>query len=161
MVKIPEHDLIWKELGSIQDPEMPAITIGELGILREVELSPEGRVKVIFTPTHCECPAMNYIEYMIIDTLLRLGVEKFDLERRLSPAWTADWISDEGKRKLRSTGIVSPSRKYGQLLHNDFIECPNCGSRNVEMKSLFGSALCKSFFTCGDCNEPFDYLKPF
>lgn len=162
MVKVHRvNETVFNEIGSIQDPEMPTVTIGELGILREVSLCDDGRVKVVFTPTHSECPAMNYIESMIIDTLLNMGIEKFILERRLHPAWSSDWINDEGKSKLRGMGVVSPSRKYNQLMHNDYIECPKCGSRNVEMKSPFGSALCKSFFVCRDCKEPFDYIKPF
>jgi len=161
VVKTITGEDVWREVASVEDPEMPAITIGELGILREINIRDDGRVKVVFTPTYSGCPAMNFIEMRIIDKLVTLGIKKFDLEKRLSPAWTTDWMTDEGKKKLREIGIASPSRKTYEFLFHDEILCPNCGSKHVEMKSPFGSALCKAFFVCQDCLEPFDYIKPF
>ncbi len=144
-------------LREVTDPEIPVLTIADLGILRDVEISNDG-INVIITPTYNGCPAMDMIAMNIRLTLLEHGYKNIKITSVLYPAWTTDWISEEGKRKLKEYGIAPPATRSG--VPSDLsIECPQCHSSNTRLISEFGSTACKALYQCNDCKEPFDYFK--
>ncbi|MEP7234401.1 MAG: 1,2-phenylacetyl-CoA epoxidase subunit PaaD [Ignavibacteriota bacterium] len=147
---------IYSLLSSIPDPEIPVITIDELGILRNVEIA-SGICEVTITPTYTGCPAMQMIEDEIKTILTKAGIAEINVKTTYSPAWTTDWISDDAKLKLKSYGISPPSPTGSTF---EFIPCPNCDSLNTEILSNFGSTACKGMYRCNDCKETFDYFKP-
>lgn len=152
---------IWKILEQVPDPEVPVLSIIDLGVVRNVE-SVENKIIVTITPTYSGCPAMDMIEVNIKSVLQDADIESFEVKTVLAPAWTTDWISEDGKRKLKEYGITPPQGKANKrLISGDFedIPCPLCESTNTEMVSQFGSTACKSLFRCKDCLEPFDYFK--
>ncbi|MEP5612508.1 MAG: 1,2-phenylacetyl-CoA epoxidase subunit PaaD [Cyclobacteriaceae bacterium] len=140
-------------LEEVTDPEIPVISIRDLGILRDVKVENEA-VEVVITPTYSGCPAMYEIEKGINNTLKKNGIANFKITTVLSPAWTTEWMSEEGKQKLKAYGIAPPNPT-----NEADIECPNCNSHNTTLLSQFGSTACKSLFKCEDCLEPFDYFK--
>ncbi len=147
-------------LGKIPDPEIPVLTITDLGIVRGVSIGDE--VVVELTPTYSGCPATEVIEQSVIDSLHEHGVEDVTIRRVLSPPWTTDWISDEGRDKLREYGIAPPvgSSSKRELLHRQRgIACPRCASLDTVVVSEFGSTACKASYKCNDCLEPFEYFK--
>ncbi len=152
-------------LGSVTDPEIPVLTIGDLGIVRHVEIITEGNentVKVTITPTYSGCPAMDVISIGIRMALASSGFKKVVIEEQLSPAWTTDWISETGKQKLSEYGIAPPVRKAFNplaLFEDDQINCPRCGSANTELVSQFGPTSCKALYKCKQCLEPFEHFK--
>jgi ring-1,2-phenylacetyl-CoA epoxidase subunit PaaD len=150
-------------LTSVCDPEIPVLTVEDLGIVRDVRLLIDGTLEVVITPTYSGCPAMDIIEVNIRAALQEGGFERVKVTTVLSPAWTTDWLSEEGRRKLRAFGIAPPASpsadKKALLGERRALECPHCGSQNTEMISQFGSTACKSLFRCLDCLEPFDYFK--
>ena len=153
-----EQVLDW--LSEVPDPEIPVLTIADLGIVRGVTIDEE--VIVELTPTYSGCPATEAIEKSVVETLHRHGVENVAIRRVLSPAWTTDWISDEGRSKLREYGIAPPERggsKRELLPRSRTIACPRCDSTNTAVVSEFGSTACKASYRCGDCLEPFEYFK--
>ena len=166
---LPSTQEVWRWLAEVPDPEIPAIAITDLGIVRDVAWQGDTLV-VTVTPTYSGCPATSLIN-MEIETALRShGVEKLRLERRLSPPWTTDWITREGREKLRAYGIAPPvdgtaadgrvAARVGSLLGGNLaIACPRCASRNTRKVSQFGSTPCKAQWRCRDCLEPFDYFK--
>lgn len=146
---------------SVCDPEIPVLTIEDLGVLRDVTLDKSGRVNVVITPTYSGCPAMNTIT---LDVQLALGEAGFadaNVELVLSPAWTTDWMSKEGRDKLRAYGIAPPVGKASRasLFGIEAIACPQCGSTDTAVLSEFGSTACKALYRCNACLEPFDYFK--
>lgn len=149
-------------LEAVRDPEIPVLTIADLGILRGVDVR-DGRVRVIITPTYSGCPAMRTIERDVADALGAAGIDDFEIETRLSPAWTTDWLTDAGREKLRSVGISPPAQasadKRALRGASGAVSCPRCGSVRTGMVSEFGSTACKALFRCSDCLEPFDYFK--
>jgi ring-1,2-phenylacetyl-CoA epoxidase subunit PaaD len=147
---------IWEILQTVADPEVPVLTILDLGIVRDVKIDDEV-VEVIITPTYTGCPAMDMISMDIKLKLLENGFKKFKITSVLSPAWTTDWMSEEGKRKLKEYGIAAPNKKFD--IPTDGIECPLCNSINTKLISEFGSTACKALYQCQDCKEPFDYFK--
>lgn len=152
-------------LAQIPDPEIPVISIAELGILRDVAVGEDGAVTVTITPTYNGCPALAAIEDDIRARLAAAGFEKVRVETVLSPAWSTDWMSDEAKEKLRRFGIAPPHATRGADAHRITlfargVPCPLCGSENTERLSEFGSTACKALYRCLDCREPFDYFKP-
>jgi len=163
---------IYKLLSEIPDPEIPVITIKDLGVLRDVIVN-GNEVEIFITPTYSGCPAMKQIEDDIVSTLKKNGVEKVKLKTVFHPAWTTDWLTDEAKEKLRKYGIAPPvplslrrgvspkglSEESSGLLRRGEVNCPHCGSENTEMVSQFGSTACKALYKCLDCKEPFDYFK--
>lgn len=153
---------IWQILEEVTDPEIPVLTVADLGIIRDVRIHEDETVEVVITPTYSGCPAMNVIEINIKAALQEKGFEQVKVTTVLSPAWTTDWLTESGKRKLKEYGIAPPqgSVDKGALFgkEND-IECPHCNSTNTEMISQFGSTPCKSLYRCKDCLEPFDYFK--
>ncbi len=140
-------------LQEISDPEIPVISISDLGILRAINLEND-LVEVVITPTYSGCPAMLEIEKNIHNKLTEEGIDRVKITTVLSPAWTTDWMTEEGKRKLREYGIAPPNPS-----DESDIACPNCNSKNTILVSQFGSTSCKSLFKCKNCLEPFDYFK--
>ena len=167
---------VWSWLAEVSDPEIPVISIVDLGIVRDVRLD-DGACTVTITPTYSGCPAMQVISDAITEALHAHGVLDVRLQNQLSPAWTADWMSEEGKAKLSGYGIAPPAEQVidisgltggprGALAAISrrpqprvAIVCPNCGSSHTEITSQFGSTPCKALYKCLDCREPFDYFK--
>jgi len=154
---------IWKFLAEIPDPEIPVITIEELGVLRNVEIQLD-KVIVTITPTYTGCPAMKMFEDDIVNTLKSKGINEIEVNMVYSPAWTTDWITEEAREKLRIYGIAPPikgSQDKGILFSSGtkVVKCPRCNSSNTTLKSQFGSTACKALYTCDNCLEPFDYFK--
>lgn len=146
--------------GAVVDPEIPVLSIADLGVLRDVRIADDG-VEVIITPTYSGCPAMNMIALEIEVALSRAGIEPVTISTVLSPAWTTDWISADGREKLRQYGIAPPARAAGRraLFGTDEVECPQCGSHDTGLLAEFGSTSCKALWRCNACKEPFDYFK--
>src|SRR4051812_13012367 len=150
----------WDAAASVVDPEIPVLTIADLGVLREVAVN-DGCVEVAITPTYSGCPAMNMIGLEIELALEREGFCSSKIRTVLSPAWTTDWMSETGRRKLREYGIAPPLATSGRraLFGTQQVACPQCGSENTEVLSEFGSTSCKALWRCKSCREPFDYFK--
>lgn len=158
-----ESDLprAWQVLAQVMDPEVPAVSVVDLGIIREVSWG-DGHLRVAVTPTYSGCPATELIESEIARALERAGFRAPRLERRLAPAWTTDWISAQGRERLRAFGIAPPAgstSKRSLLGEKDEVCCPHCGSHDTEVVSQFGSTACKALYRCRACLEPFDYFK--
>ncbi|GAB4252588.1 MAG: phenylacetate-CoA oxygenase subunit PaaJ [Ekhidna sp.] len=149
-VKKSEIESILEE---VKDPEIPVISIKDLGILRDVKVD-DDNIEVIITPTYSGCPAMLEIEKEINNILKQNGISNFKITTVLSPAWTTEWMSEAGKQRLKEYGIAPPNPTAP-----DEVSCPLCGSENTELVSQFGSTACKSLYKCKDCLEPFDYFK--
>jgi ring-1,2-phenylacetyl-CoA epoxidase subunit PaaD len=147
---------LYANLEKIKDPEIPVLSIVDLGIVRDVKID-EGDIEVIITSTYTGCPAMDMIAADIRAELATLGFKKIRITQTLSPAWTTDWMSEEGKRKLQEYGIAPPDKRFTIL--KDGVECPLCHSNNTRLVSAFGSTACKALYQCKDCKEPFDYFK--
>lgn len=169
MPAVPTTEQVWIWLSEIQDPEIPAISITDLGIVRDVAWSGVGdgaECVVTITPTYSGCPATAVIAQSITETLRDRGLAKVTLKTQISPAWTTDWLSEAGKLKLKNYGIAPP---VGQVIKisaigrgprpDPDIACPRCGSKKTELTSQFGSTPCKALYRCRDCLEPFDYFK--
>ena len=164
-------DEIWDWLNEVADPEIPVISVVDLGIVRDIRITDAGECVVTITPTYSGCPAMLVIAEAVGETLHRHGVEHHRIETQLSPAWTTDWMSDGGKQKLREYGIAPPKGSAVQRHVIDIsgisrranpepvIDCPKCGSSRTRLLSQFGSTSCKALYVCKTCHEPFDYFK--
>jgi ring-1,2-phenylacetyl-CoA epoxidase subunit PaaD len=156
----------WRVLASVLDPEVPALSVVDLGIVREVSAGEGGALEIVLTPTYSGCPATEAIEADIRTALELAGLGPLVISQRLAPAWTTDWISDDGRRKLREYGIAPPGRCAGGdegqplRLHPRNLECPRCGSTQTERLSAFGSTACKALYRCLACREPFEHFKP-
>jgi len=152
---------IWQILEQVSDPEIPVLTIADLGIIRGIEII-EDDFKITITPTYSGCPAMRVIESEIEAALAKEKITNFTIETVLSPAWTTDWLSEYGRRKLAEYGIAPPVDEPDKsILFADApkVSCPKCQSTNTKMVSLFGSTACKAHYQCNTCFEPFDYFK--
>ncbi len=147
-------------VSEVVDPEIPVLTIADLGVLRGVEVV-GGRVEVTITPTYSGCPAMNMIAVEIELALERAGLPGPTIRTVLHPAWTTDWMTEDGRRKLREYGVAPPSPGSGRraLFGQDIVACPRCGSEDTERLAEFGSTSCKALWRCRACREPFDYFK--
>jgi ring-1,2-phenylacetyl-CoA epoxidase subunit PaaD len=161
---------VWDWLAAVADPEIPAISVVDLGIVREVELAGDGVCTVTITPTYSGCPAMRVIADAVGDALRAQGVAEVRVVSRLSPAWSTDWMSEDGRRKLREYGVAPPAQRVvdisalstGVRRHATpapQVACPLCGSVHTSVVSQFGSTPCKALYRCLDCSEPFDYFK--
>ena len=160
---------IYSYLEEVKDPEVPVLSILDLGIVRNIEMFPDSPlgdrgIEVVITPTYSGCPAMDVISMNIRIMLSTLGFKNIKIKQSLSPAWTTDWMSEEGKRKLKEYGIAPPNPK--QQVCNDklfaadeAVQCPHCDSWHTHRVSEFGSTACKALYVCDDCKEPFDYFK--
>ncbi len=151
---------IWDILNTVTDPEIPVLSVIDLGIVRDIRLN-DDEVEVFITPTYSGCPALDVIGMNIRMVLLQNGFEKIKITQQLSPAWTTDWMTESGKEKLKAYGIAPPAAKTfdRNYLENLIIECPQCHSSNTKLISQFGSTSCKALYQCNDCLEPFDYFK--
>ena len=149
-------------LEQVTDPEIPVVSIRDLGILREISFD-GGQVTVTITTTYSGCPAMSVIKSDIRQTLSEAGYTDVQVKQSLSPAWTTDWMTPEGREKLREYGIAPPQKSAEGLCAvaspGTAVACPQCGSNNTECISEFGSTACKALYRCQDCKEPFDYFK--
>jgi ring-1,2-phenylacetyl-CoA epoxidase subunit PaaD len=158
-----DKEIIYKYLAEINDPEVPVLSIIDLGIVRDVKMN-EDELEVIITPTYSGCPAMDMITTTIKIELATLGFKKVKVTQILSPAWTTEWMSEEGKRKLKEYGIAPPNPKQQVCDQKLFVaaeavQCPHCNSYHTHRISEFGSTACKALYQCIDCKEPFDYFK--
>jgi ring-1,2-phenylacetyl-CoA epoxidase subunit PaaD len=153
----------WRIAASVLDPEVPVVTIEDLGILRDVAVEPDGGVLVSITPTYSGCPAMEAIRSDIVEAFEREGEYDVRVEFVLAPAWTTDWISEDGRRRLEEFGIAPPVARGsgGSVLLTLSLRCPQCGSPDTRELSRFGSTACKSLWVCHACREPFDHFKAF
>lgn len=160
-----EQEKILSVLADIPDPEVPVLTITDLGIIREINIiSANKSVEVVITPTYSGCPAMDVIAMNIRISLLSQGYKDVIITNVLSPVWTTEWMSESGKEKLKAYGIAPPGKtnhQNGLVLFGEpaAVQCPLCNSYNTTMISEFGSTSCKSLYRCNDCHEPFDHFK--
>jgi ring-1,2-phenylacetyl-CoA epoxidase subunit PaaD len=163
-----EPEQVWSWLAEVSDPEIPVISVVDLGIVRNVSVSASGQpgCVITITPTYSGCPAMEVIAREIENTLKRHGVEQVRIETRLSPAWTTDWMSAAGRENLKAYGIAPPAQQVIDISGisrgprpGPTVACPQCGSTHTRLISQFGSTACKALYRCDDCLEPFDYFK--
>lgn len=170
--------LAWAALQDVPDPEVPVISVCELGIVREVHALPEGQgMEIVLTPTYSGCPATEVIERSVLEAIEAAGLGPARAVLRRAPAWTTDWISDGGRRKLREYGIAPPGRcgesglpegtspirlvrRRQGIAVPEPVACPHCGSVHTERLSAFGATACKALHRCLDCREPFEHFKP-
>lgn len=161
---------VWQILASVNDPEVPVLSVIDLGIIRDVFIENDGNDKkepqivVTITPTYSGCPAMDVISMQIRFALLQNGFKNIQIKSVLSPAWTTEWMTEAGRNKLKAYGIAPPNPKQSVCSIQPFqaqeaIQCPRCNSYHTEMISQFGSTACKALYRCLDCKEPFDYFK--
>ncbi len=162
---------LWQCLSAVSDPEIPVVSVVDLGIVRELKWQEDETCEVIITPTYSGCPATQVITESIEQALQSLGVEKISIRTQLSPAWTTDWMTAAGREKLKAFGIAPPAHcispeqssiDISGLINRTVpdIECPQCGSSHTRLLSQFGSTACKALYRCNECLEPFDYFKP-
>lgn len=166
----------WAVLETVPDPEIPVVSIRELGILRDVRRAPDGQLEVVITPTYSGCPAMSQIAEDVAHALDVAELAPYRIETTLTPAWTTDWITDAAREKLRAYGIAPPTGNCGggtapageqpmafmaKPKPLPAPACPHCGSHHTERLAQFGSTACKALYRCIDCREPFDYFKPY
>lgn len=142
-------------LETVSDPEIPVLSVVDLGIIRDIIISTKGETEIIITPTYSGCPAMDAISMDIRLKLLEHGYKKIKITSVLSPAWTTDWMTEAGKKKLTEYGIAPPSNTGV----DGPVHCPQCGSADTKILSQFGSTSCKALYQCNDCKEPFDHFK--
>ena len=158
-----EHTLqaIWDALNEVPDPEIPVVSLVEMGIVRNVKLLVNS-VEVTMTPTFSGCPALKVMENDIEAKLHEIGIEKVTVRTTLSPPWTTDWISDEARAKLKAFGLAPPVKHGGniEITFFDPITCPYCDSTNTTIKNSFGSTLCRAIHYCNHCQQPFEQFKP-
>jgi ring-1,2-phenylacetyl-CoA epoxidase subunit PaaD len=147
---------------AVLDPELPVLSIADLGILRDVAMSDDGSVVVTITPTYSGCPAMDVIRRDVEDAVRAAGFARVAVRTVLSPAWTTDWLTESGRQALQDYGIAPPSRRTtstGPVALSLSVRCPQCGSPDTRESSRFGSTACKSLWVCNACREPFDHMK--
>lgn len=152
---------LWNLLDAVKDPEIPVLSLWDMGILRDVRKEGD-KVRVTITPTYSGCPAMDVMKEDIESVLRANGVDDFTVETKLSPAWTTDWMTDKGRQQLRGYGIAPPDDAPdagNRETPEAEVACPHCGSTDTKRVSEFGSTACKALFQCQDCGEPFDYFK--
>lgn len=153
----PRGAEIWRILDHVADPEIPVVSVVELGMVREVSVDEEGCVEVVMSPTYTGCPATDVIRRDVTDALTAAGLEGFTVRYQLTPRWTTDWITKEGREKLKAYGIAPP--KGDREAAYEGAACPRCGSEDTEVVADFGSTPCKASMRCRDCLEPFEHFK--
>lgn len=160
-----EDARVWDIAATVNDPEIPVLSIADLGILRSAAETAEGGARVVITPTYSGCPAMDTISTDVAAALRRAGYAEVEVKLVLAPAWTTDWMTEDGRSKLEAYGIAPPTGKCGvggqrgPIRLSLSVRCPRCGSLNTRELSRFGSTSCKALYSCADCQEPFDYFK--
>jgi ring-1,2-phenylacetyl-CoA epoxidase subunit PaaD len=154
---------IWSVLDQIKDPEIPVVSLVELGVARAVQLDGD-KVIVTITPTFAGCPAMHYMREQIVEQLHAIGVEQIEVRTSLNPPWTSEWLSDEVRSKIKSIGLAPPPRLTNQpdleIALMEVVACPFCGSKNTSLENAFGPTLCKSMHYCRNCHQSFERFKP-
>ncbi|MBM7454201.1 ring-1,2-phenylacetyl-CoA epoxidase subunit PaaD [Oceanisphaera litoralis] len=162
-MQISDHRLprCWEVLKTVSDPEIPALSVTDLGMIRGVDIGEDGKLSIRLTPTYSGCPATDMLEADILAALDGAGLGPARVQLDLSEAWTTDWMSADGKRKLREYGIAPPQGPAcgSHLIPSDGVPCPQCDSGHTRLISEFGSTACKAQYQCRDCLEPFDYFK--
>jgi ring-1,2-phenylacetyl-CoA epoxidase subunit PaaD len=157
------EERLWRTLGEVMDPEIPVLSVVDLGIVRHARVDERGCAHVGLTPTYSGCPATEVIRADVGSALKAAGYERPVITEVLSPPWTSDWISERGRRRLQEYGIAPPAERVSNPRHllrpAPVIECPRCASRDTEKLSEFGSTPCKALYRCTRCLEPFDYFK--
>lgn len=165
MNAVASRQSVWDLAAAVCDPEIPVLSIADLGILRDVEVAPDNAVTLTITPTYSGCPAMDAIRDDLTTVFAEAGYPQVNVKLVLSPAWTTDWMSAEGKAKLEEYGIAPPSGNSragghsGPIRLSLAVKCPQCASLNTKELTRFGSTSCKALYVCQDCKEPFDYFK--
>lgn len=154
----PTKEEIFAYLSEIVDPEIPVVTIQEIGMLRDVHIN-EQSCEVVLTPTYTGCPAMGIIEADIKALLQSKGIRDVTIKMVYDPAWTSDWITEEAKNKIRAYGIAPPKSCAGGMAAEKHIQCPRCESEDTIMVSRYGATACKAMYKCNNCSEPFEYFK--
>lgn len=153
---------IWNVLEDVKDPEVPVLSVVDLGIVRSVKTS-DDKIDIVITPTYSGCPAMDVINMDIRLKLIEKGFRNITIQQQLSPAWTTDWMSEQGKKKLKDFGIAPPNPKQqfctSEMFQQEAVQCPRCNSWHTELISQFASTACKSMYRCLDCKEAFDHFK--
>lgn len=153
---------IWQLLEEVKDPEVPVLSVHDLGIVRSVKTAGD-KIEIVITPTYSGCPAMDVLSMDIRLKLMEKGYRNVAIQQQLSPAWTTDWMSEEGRRKLKAFGIAPPNPKQqfctSEMFRQEAVQCPRCNSYHTELISQFGSTACKALYRCLDCKEAFDYFK--
>ena len=154
---------IWAILKTVNDPEVPVLSVVDLGIIRNVFIAPDNCITVVITPTYSGCPAMDAINMDIRLKLIENGFRNVHIKQQLSPAWTTEWMTPHGKEKLSAYGIAPPNPKqqfcHDALFAEEVVACPRCHSYHTQLVSQFGSTACKSMYRCLDCKEAFDHFK--
>jgi len=159
-----QADKLWQVLETVSDPEVPVLSVVDLGIVRSVEIINQDAVCVTVTPTYSGCPATEVINISIRMALLEAGYKQVEIKTILSPAWTTEWLSEAGRQKLRAYGIAPPNPQQvvcsiDAFQQDEAVQCPHCNSYHTTLISRFGSTACKALYRCEDCKEPFDYFK--
>lgn len=169
--KTATEEQLWHILEEVKDPEVPVLSVIDLGIVRDIKITPPlfnavgkgSEVMIIITPTYSGCPAMDVISMDIRLKLIEKGYRNVAVQQQLSPAWTTDWMTEEGKKKLQAFGIAPPNPKQqfctSEMFREEAVECPHCHSYHTELISQFSSTACKAMYRCLDCREAFDYFK--
>jgi ring-1,2-phenylacetyl-CoA epoxidase subunit PaaD len=159
MVTVPTAVDVRELVASVRDPELPVITIDDLGVLRDVRVGTDGHVLVEITPTYSGCPAMDVIRADVLARLAEAGYHDAEVRLVLAPAWTTDWITEAGRAALREHGIAPPHPSGGPVTVQLSVRCPRCGSPDTREISRFGSTACKALWSCRACLEPFEHVK--
>ncbi len=154
---------IWQILDQIKDPEIPVVSLVEMGVARDVQFDGD-KVIVTITPTFAGCPAMHFMREQIVEQLKSIGVEQIEVRTSINPPWTSEWLSDEVRLKLKQFGLAPPPRLIDQpdleIALMAAVECPYCGSKNTSMENSFGPTLCRSIHYCHNCHQSFERFKP-
>ncbi len=159
---ITTKEKVWNLLNLIPDPDIPVISIVELGLVRDVEIIDENKAIITITPSYSGCPAMNVFKDDIRETLLKNDVKEVEIKTSLTPAWTTDWLSEDAKEKMRAHGIAPPEHEPGKEIlfcKQKPVACPRCGNHETKIVSRFGSTACKALWYCNNCRQPFEYFK--
>lgn len=160
MTAAPDHSALLAAARAVPDPEIPVLTLGDLGVIRDLRMAGDGAVEVDLTPTYTGCPATAVIAHDVQAALRRAGADQIRVRTVLAPAWTTDWMTETGRRKLREYGIAPPGpAAHGPVKLAFSVRCPHCGSADTREVSRFGSTPCKALWTCRSCAEPFDSFK--
>jgi len=157
-----EADFIWKLLEEVKDPEIPVVSLVEMGIVRDVHVSATDTVTVTITPTFFGCPALQAMKTDIVERLKRAGIEPIEVVTVYSPPWTTEWITEEAREKMRAFGLAPAPRHGGsfEVTLLDVVACPHCGSHNTSLRNSFGTTPCRMIFYCNACQQPFEQFKP-
>lgn len=155
------EEQIWKSLEDVKDPEIPVVSVVEMGIVRRVAVA-DGKITVTITPTFSGCPALHVMQRDIDARLRQLGATEVDVQTALSPRWTSDWITPEARDKLKAFGLAPPPQHGGnaQLFFLDQAACPYCNSADSTLKNAFGTTLCRAIYYCNNCRQAFEQFKP-